>query len=201
MLFTSASHTAKAMIGFIEEYVNELQNTIARVSAEQVKEVIDVILATRERDGQIFVIGNGGSAATASHLAADLGKGASKEGEVRYRVMSLTDNVPWMSALSNDLSYADVFSEQLKNFARPGDLLIAISGSGNSENVLRAVQYANSIGCDTVGFAGFAGGRLKQEARQCIVIDSDHMGRIEDGHLILQHIVTYYLMSVQPSPV
>ena len=189
------------MIDFINGYISELQNTIARVSAEQVKKVIDVILATRERDGQIFVIGNGGSAATASHLAVDLGKGAAREGERRFRVMSLTDNVPWMSALSNDLSYADVFSEQLKNFARPGDLLIAISGSGNSENVLRAVQYANSIGCDTIGLAGFAGGRLRQEARQCIVIDSDHMGRIEDGHLILQHIVTYYLMSVQPSPV
>ena len=187
------------MINFINDYVNELQNTIARVSAEQIKEVIDVILATRERDGQIFVVGNGGSAATASHLAVDLGKGASREGELRYRVMSLTDNVPWMSALSNDVSYSDVFSEQLKNFARPGDLLIAISGSGNSENVLRAVQYANSIGCDTIGFAGFAGGRLKQEARHCIVIESDHMGRIEDGHLILQHIVTYYLMSLHQS--
>ena len=184
------------MISFINTYINELQNTIARLSPEQIKEVIDAILAVQEQDGQIFVIGNGGSAATASHLAVDLGKGASREGKRRFRVMSLTDNVPWMSALSNDLSYSDVFSEQLKNFARPGDLLIAISGSGNSENVLRAVQYANSIGCDTIGFAGFAGGRLKDEAGRCIVVESDHMGRIEDGHLILQHIVTYCLMSL-----
>ena len=189
------------MINFINDYITELQATISRLVPEQVQSVIDAFLEVRERDGQIFVIGNGGSAATASHLAVDLGKGASHDGQRRFRVMSLTDNVPWMSALSNDLSYSDVFAEQLKNFARPGDLLLAISGSGNSENVVRAVQYANSIGCDTIGFAGFAGGRLKQEARQCIVVESDHMGRIEDGHLILQHIVTYYLMSAQQSQV
>jgi len=89
-----------------------------------------------------------------------------------------------------------VFVEQLKNFARPGDLLLAISGSGNSENVLRAVRYANSIGCRTIGLAGFAGGRLREQAQECLVVRSDHMGRIEDGHFVVQHLIVYYFMSL-----
>jgi D-sedoheptulose 7-phosphate isomerase len=110
-------------------------------------------------------------------------------------VLSLTDNVPWITALGNDLSYADVFVEQLKNYARPGDLLLAFSGSGNSENVLRAVRYANSIGCRTIGLSGFAGGKLREEAQECLVVRADHMGRIEDGHFVIQHLVVYYFMS------
>jgi len=184
------------VIDFINNYISELQGTIARLPVEQIEEVIKAVLEARERDAQIFVIGNGGSAATASHLAVDMGKGASFGRRKRFRVMSLTDNVPWMSALSNDLCYEDVFVEQLKNFARPGDLLLAFSGSGSSENVLRAVRYANSIGCMTIGFAGYEGGKLKAEAQRCIVVPSNHMGRIEDSHMILQHILTYYLMSL-----
>lgn len=184
------------MNGFIQDYVSELRDTIARLPTDEIQQVIDAVLEARERDAQIFVVGNGGSAATASHFAVDLGKGASLGRDKRFRVLSLTDNVPWMSALSNDNSYADVFSEQLKNYARPGDLLLAFSGSGNSENILRAVQVANSLGCKTIGFSGFQGGKLRTEAQQCLVVQSDHMGRIEDAHLILQHIVCYYLMSL-----
>ena len=126
----------------------------------------------------------------------DLGKGASLNAERRFRVLSLTDNVPWITALGNDLSYEDVFVEQLKNFARPGDLLLAISGSGNSENVLRAVRYANDIGCHTIGLSGYAGGKLREEARECLVVQADHMGRIEDGHFVVQHLIVYYFMSM-----
>ena len=110
-------------------------------------------------------------------------------------MLSLTDNVPWITALGNDLSYADVFVEQLKNYARAGDLLLAFSGSGNSENVLRAVRYANSVGCRTIGLSGFAGGRLREEAQECVVVQADHMGRIEDGHFVIQHLLVYYFMS------
>lgn len=184
------------MLGFITNYIEELQATLSRLRVEQIEEAIRAALDARERDAQIFVIGNGGSAATASHMAVDIGKGASLGASRRYRVMSLTDNVAWMSALSNDISYADVFVEQLKNFARPGDLLLAFSGSGNSENIVRAVRYARSIGCRTIGFAGFEGGRLSDEAETCLVVDSNHMGRIEDAHLIVQHILSYYLMDV-----
>ena len=180
---------------FIRAYLSELDATLAAIPREQVASIIEAIRDVRDRDAQLFVVGNGGSAATASHFAVDLGKGASLGAERRFRVLSLTDNVPWITALGNDLSYADVFVEQLKNYARPGDLLLAISGSGNSENVLRAVRYANSIGCRTIGLAGFAGGRLSEEAQECLVVRSDHMGRIEDGHFVIQHLIVYYFMS------
>jgi len=181
---------------FIRGYLDELDATLRALPHQQIASIIDAIRDVRDRDAQVFVVGNGGSAATASHFAVDLGKGASLNAERRFRVLSLTDNVPWITALGNDLSYEDVFVEQLKNFARPGDLLLAISGSGNSENVLRAVRYANSIGCRTIGLAGFAGGRLREQAQECLVVRSDHMGRIEDGHFVVQHLIVYYFMSL-----
>ena len=180
---------------FIRGYLAELDATLRALPQGQVADLIDAIRDERERDGQIFVVGNGGSAATASHFAVDLGKGASLGAERRFRVLSLTDNVPWITALGNDLSYEDVFVEQLRNYARAGDLLLAFSGSGNSENVLRAVRYANAIGCRTIGLAGYAGGRLREEAQECLVVRADHMGRIEDGHFVIQHLVVYYFMS------
>ena len=180
---------------FIRGYLAELDATLRALPHEQIVGIIDAIRDVRDRDAQIFVVGNGGSAATASHFAVDLGKGASIGAERRFRVLSLTDNLPWITALGNDLSYADVFVEQLKNYARQGDLLLAFSGSGNSENVLRAVRYANSIGCRTIGLSGFQGGRLREEAQECLVVRADHMGRIEDGHFIVQHLVVYYLMT------
>jgi len=183
-------------IEFIRGYLDELDATLRALPHEQIAGIIDAIRDVRDRDAQLFVVGNGGSAATASHFAVDLGKGASLNAERRFRVLSLTDNVPWITALGNDLSYEDVFVQQLKNFARPGDLLLAISGSGNSENVLRAVRYANSIGCRTIGLAGFAGGKLREQAQECLVVSSDHMGRIEDGHFVVQHLIVYYFMSL-----
>ena len=123
-----------------------------------------------------------------------MGKGASIGRETRFKTIPLTDNVEWMTALSNDLCYEDVYVEQLKNFAESGDVLLAISGSGNSENVLRAVRYANEVGCVTIGFTGFEGGKLRELVQHCVVIPSDHMGRIEDIHLILQHMICYYFI-------
>jgi D-sedoheptulose 7-phosphate isomerase len=181
---------------FIRDYLDELDATLRALPHDQIAGIIDAIRDVRDRDAQVFVVGNGGSAATASHFAVDLGKGASLHAERRFRVLSLTDNVPWITALGNDLSYEDVFVEQLKNYARSGDLLLAISGSGNSENVLRAVRYANSIGCRTIGLAGFAGGKLRKQAQECLVVNSDHMGRIEDGHFVVQHLIVYYFMSL-----
>ena len=183
-------------LAFIRGYLDELDAMLKALPHEQIAGIIDAVRDVRDRDAQVFVVGNGGSAATASHFAVDLGKGASLNAERRFRVLSLTDNVPWITALGNDLSYEDVFVEQLKNFARPGDLLLAFSGSGNSENVLRAVRYANSIGCRTIGLAGFAGGKLSEQAQECLVVGSDHMGRIEDGHFVVQHLIVYYFMSL-----
>ena len=183
-------------IDFIRGYLADLQHTLSVLPADQIDGIIARLVAVRERGAQLFIVGNGGSAALASHVAVDLGKCAVREDGLRFRVLSLTDNVPWITALGNDISYQDIFVEQLRNYANAGDLVLAISGSGNSENVLRAVRYANSIGCETIGLAGFGGGKLKEEAQECLVVDAHHMGRAEDAHLVVMHIVIYCLMTV-----
>src|SRR5579862_9301950 len=143
-------------------YLAKLSALLQTIEPRQVEAVGALLTAARNEGRQVFIIGNGGSAALASHLAVDLGKGCSRNREKRFKVLSLTDNVPWMTALSNDISYEDVFVEQLKNYAEKGDILIAISSSGNSKNVLKAVHYANEVGCETVGVSGFVGGKLKE---------------------------------------
>ena len=182
------------MEAFIRNYIDDLQRVISRVDASAMAKIIGLFGEARENGNRIFAIGNGGSASTASHFVNDMGKGASVGRDKRFKVISLTDNVEWMTALSNDISYDDVYIEQLKNHAEEGDVLLALSGSGNSENVLRAVRYANEIGCNTVGFTGFGGGALAGLAQTSIVADSNHMGRVEDLHLILQHLICYYYM-------
>ncbi len=179
---------------FAESYITTNLRVLSGLDPSKIAEVIEAVRIAGETGKCVYAIGNGGSASTASHFVNDLGKGASLGREKRFRVISLTDNVEWMTALSNDLSYEDVFVEQLRNFAEPGDVLIAISGSGNSENVLRAVRYANETGCRTIGFTGFDGGKLAGLVELSIVVDSDHMGRIEDMHMILQHMICYYFM-------
>ena len=182
---------------FAASYIRENEKLLASLNPRHIASVITLMREARDSGNRIFAIGNGGSAGTASHFVNDMGKGASVGRETRFKVIPLTDNVEWMTALSNDLSYEDVFVEQMRNFAEPGDVLLAISGSGNSENVLRAVRFANGMGCHTVGFAGFGGGKLKDLARYCVVVASDHMGRVEDMHMVLQHIICYYFMDVE----
>ncbi len=173
----------------IKKYLSHLQRVLERLQLEDVRKSIDVIMDAYHSDKQIFVIGNGGSASTASHLACDLGKGTSIEGKPRFRVISLTDNVATMTAWSNDVSYEDVFLEQLKNLAKSGDVVIGISASGNSENVIRAIKYAKEIGCNTIGWSGFGGGRLAEISDVNVVVDSDQYGPVEDVHLILNHVL------------
>jgi D-sedoheptulose 7-phosphate isomerase len=140
------------------------------------------------------VCGNGGSASTASHLACDIVKGASYMQQQRFRIMALTDSLPTITAYSNDVSYECVFAEQLRNFAQPDDLVVCISGSGNSSNVLRAAEYASSVGCRTIGLTGRDGGKLGPMVDLNIRIATPHMGRIEDGHMIVCHMIAYHLM-------
>ena len=137
-------------------------------------------------------MGNGGSASTASHMAADLAKNTIGANMRRFRIMSLNDNVPLMTALSNDLGYHRVFTEQLMNLIRPGDVLVVISGSGNSPNVLRAVDYARDQCAQVVGLLGFSGGRAAELCDTAVVVDSEDYGVIEDAHLILNHILVEY---------
>ena len=179
---------------FAEQYKTELIQTIDRIDLEKVNQAIDWFKEARAKGKTIFVCGNGGSASTASHFACDIVKGASYNRQNRFRIMALTDSLPTMTAYSNDVSYECVFCEQLKNFAQPGDLVMGISGSGNSANVLRAVEYANSIGCKTIGLTGRDGGKLGPLVNLNIQVPVPHMGRIEDAHMIVCHMIGYYFM-------
>jgi D-sedoheptulose 7-phosphate isomerase len=156
--------------------------------------VIALLTAARVERRQVFICGNGGSAATASHFAAGLGKEGSREHPQRFRALALTDNVAWLTSLANDTDYTQVFVEQLKNHAEPNDVLVAFSGSGNSPNVLCAVEWANERGLSTVGITGRPGGILAGLAQHCVCVASDHMGHVEEGHFLIQHLITYYFM-------
>mgnify|MGYP005846221153 CR=1 FL=1 len=181
-------------MSYASEYRSELMTAIESIDVDRVEQAISWLREARDAGRSIFVCGNGGSAATASHLACDLVKGASFGRRQRFRVMALTDSLPTITAYSNDVSYEAVFVEQLKNFAAPGDLLIAISASGNSPNVLRAAEFANSAGCRTLGLTGRDGGALGRLVQLNLNVPVDHMGRIEDAHLIICHIMAYHFM-------
>ncbi len=183
----------------LTQYMRDLQRAMVALDLQAVRRLRDACAEVRAHHGRIFVCGNGGSAATASHMANDLGKGASYGRTLRFRALALTDCVPWLTALANDASYSEVFAEQLRNFAEPGDLLIAISGSGNSPNVLRAVEVARQIGLRTAGLTGFGGGQLASQVDLPVVVDSHHMGRVEDVHLIVVHLICYYFMEQPPA--
>ena len=173
----------------IQKYISHLQDVLERLKLDDMQQSIDVIMEAYYVNKQIFVIGNGGSASTASHLACDLGKGTSVAGKPRFRVISLTDNVATMTAWSNDVAYEDVFVEQLKNLVNAGDVVIGISASGNSENVIRAMQHAADIGCNTIGWSGLGGGKLATICDVNVVVDSHQYGPVEDVHLILNHVL------------
>ena len=156
--------------------------------------LIEILHAARKSKCQIFVCGNGGSAATASHFAAGLGKDGSWGRQEKFRVQSLTDNVPWITSVANDADYSQIFVEQLKNHAQRGDVLVAFSGSGNSPNVIRAAEWGNENGLLTVGITGRPGGALGMLARHCIFIESAHLGHVEEAHFLVQHLVSYYFV-------
>jgi D-sedoheptulose 7-phosphate isomerase len=173
----------------VTEYFEGLSALLDRVDPREVQALLDAILDAYHNERFVFIVGNGGSAANASHLCEDLGKGTLHdfEGQKRLKVMSLTDNVPYILAWANDEGYERIFVEQLKNFAQPGALLIAISGSGNSANVLRAVEYANAHGMVTFGMTGYDGGQLKQIAQACLHVPSYNMGAVEAVHGVVLH--------------
>jgi D-sedoheptulose 7-phosphate isomerase len=175
-------------------YREQLLATINEVDVESVSRAIQWFEEARHEGRAIFVAGNGGSAATASHFVCDMVKGASCGKPSRFRIQALHDSIPTMTAYSNDLSYEDALVEQLKNFAKPGDLYMAISGSGNSPNVVRAMEYANSIGCRTLALTGRDGGKLGALAGLNIHVAEPHMGRIEDAHHIVCHMICYSFM-------
>jgi D-sedoheptulose 7-phosphate isomerase len=155
---------------------------------------IDWMRDVRDRRRQIFVCGNGGSASTASHFVTDVVKGASYGRSTRFRIQALTDSLSTITAYANDVGYDCVFAEQLVNHAEPEDLLLCISGSGNSPNVLRAVERAKEIGCKVIALTGRGGGALAGLADLNILVSEQHMGRIEDVHMVVCHVMCYRFM-------
>lgn len=178
---------------YAEEYLAGIKDALDCLPRQDIHEVVGILKKARDAGRHVFVFGNGGSAATASHFANDLAKGAIRENERRFKAICLTDNIPLILAWGNDADFSKIFVEQLKNFLCPGDVVIGISGSGNSENVLKAIAYANENDAVTVGFTGMGGGKLKDAASHSIVVSSDHMGKVEDVHVILTHVIAYYL--------
>lgn len=181
---------------YTESYRSKLIDTLNGLDLSRVDEAIAWLSQARDEGRTIFTTGNGGSAASASHFVCDMLKGASFKKDKRFRILSLHDNMPTLTAYSNDVDYHDAAVEQLKNFAVAGDVVIAISGSGNSPNVLRAIEYANSIGCRTIGLTGRDGGKLGPLVQLEIHTNDLHMGRIEDAHMIALHMICYQFMDV-----
>lgn len=176
---------------YFETYRQTLGSSLAAVDISLIEEFRVLLAKTRGEGRHIYTCGNGGSAATASHFATDLGKGASFGKQLRFKVVALTDATPTISAYSNDVSYDVVYEEQLRNFVAAGDVVVAISGSGNSENVIRAVQLGEQRGARTVALTGRDGGRLGPAAGLHINVPEQHMGRIEDAHMAICHMVAF----------
>ena len=173
----------------IANYLNRLQETIAKLNHDEINTFINLLIAARDEEKQIFIMGNGGSASTASHFCCDFNKGSSYGFDKRFKFICLNDNVPGMMAYANDVSYDDIFVEQLKNFFQPGDYVIGISGSGNSHNVIRAVEYAKEHGCKIIGLTGFSGGKLKELSDISLHAPVNSMQVTEDIHMIFDHLM------------
>ena len=177
-------------VEIIKNYLGEVSATLANLPVERIVKAVELIEQAREKGRKVFLFGNGGSAATASHFASDLAKGAISQGRPRIKAFALTDNVPLLSAWANDTAYENIFAEQLENFIEPGDIAIGISGSGNSQNVLNGVKVATTKGAITIGFIGFDGGKLKDLVDLAIIVPNHNMEQVEDIHLLLEHVIT-----------
>lgn len=178
---------------FARKYLSDLVMSIQGLPLNKIMEIVDVLKAAYKKGRHIFIMGNGGSAATASHFVCDLAKGTRVAGKKHFKVIGLTDNIPLLTAWSNDYSYKDVFRGQLENLLEKDDVVIVFTGSGNSANVIDAVKYAKKIKARTIAFAGFDGGKIKKLADICLVAPSNNMERVEDLHLILEHLIKLYL--------
>ncbi len=186
---------------YVQAYVADTRAALeGPYLVDGLRRLVPVLLKAREEGRSVFFFGNGGSAATSSHMSQDLGKLTIVTGRKRFRTASLADPLPLILAWANDASYAEVFAEQVKSQARAGDVAIGISGSGNSPNVLRALEEAHRLGLTTVGLIGMGGGKMKALCDIPIVVPSGNMQHIEDVHHIVLHLVTAYLRDEHPAP-
>ncbi|WP_026369873.1 D-sedoheptulose-7-phosphate isomerase [Kallotenue papyrolyticum] len=173
----------------ITAYLDEVGSLLSSIPLQPIDEIIDALLLAHRYGRTIYVIGNGGSAATASHFACDLQKWTISTGQHRVRAVALTDNMPIFSAWANDEGYDQGFEQQLRALLNPGDVVVAISGSGRSPNVINAVQYAAAQGAITIGLTGYQGGELLRITDHCVVVPSERMNQIEDVHMTLCHLI------------
>ena len=178
-------------------YQTQLTAHLRALNPREMEGFIQILLGAYRRDSQVFIVGNGGSAATANHFVCDFGKNAVKGDKRRFRVLSLCDHLEKITALGNDIAFEEIFRQQLINLMRPGDVLIAVSASGNSPNVARACEYFRERGGEIVALLGFDGGRVKGFADVAMVVESDSYERIEDLHLIILHMVVCYFKEHQ----
>ena len=172
-----------------QEYIDLVKNTLDQLDQTSISEMAEAFYDTYQKGGNIYTMGNGGSGASASHAAGDFLKGASYGLEKRFRMICLNDNLPALMAIANDIGYEDIFVEQLKNFIGPNDLLIGISGSGNSENVVRAMQYALDKGTKTLALTGFKGGKISKMADISVHVPVHDMEVTEDIHMVIFNII------------
>lgn len=179
----------------ITAYFDKLKKTIDAIDISQINNLMNLLVDALHSNRQIFIMGNGGSAATASHFVCDFNKGLSWNKQKRFKLICLNDNIPTLMAYANDTSYDDIFVEPLKNYYQKGDIVMGISGSGNSKNVLNAVEWANANEGVTVGITGYNGGKLKQMAVHNVHINVDDMQLAEDLHMILDHCMMKILYS------
>jgi D-sedoheptulose 7-phosphate isomerase len=177
----------------VERYLGEIEEAVKQIDRNAVRAVVDALYACYRRGGTTYIIGNGGSASTASHMMNDLTKCTIVDGQPRFRAMAFTDNVPVMTAFANDLSYEDIFTEPLRAHLDARDVVLALSGSGNSPNVLRAIAYAKEHGALTIGLCGDTGGKLATISDVAVKIPAARIGQQEDGHLILNHAIALAL--------
>jgi D-sedoheptulose 7-phosphate isomerase len=175
----------EGIIDYFDKSIDSLEKLKNKV--DKIQNIIDILQKTKENGNKVFLLGNGGSAATASHLICDLSK------MKKMKAIALTDTIPLITAWSNDDDYSVIFKEQLKPLVEKDDVVIGFSGSGNSKNVIEAMNYANSIGCTTIGFAGYDGGKLKDIVDECITVEINNMQISEDMHLILGHVIAVLL--------
>ena len=177
---------------YLDDIISSLE-AMKKNFPKKAEDIVSILTKARDSGKRIYVMGNGGSASTASHMASDLGKGATRKDAPRFKSIALTDNIPIMLAWANDSSYEDIFVEQLRNHLEKADVVIGISGSGNSENVLRAIEYANKEGAETIGLSGFDGGKLAKLAMTSYIVPNHCMQQIEDIHLIIEHLLSIIL--------
>ena len=185
------------MKGYLSAYIQQQKAALESIPVEKVEAIISLFQKALHEDRQIFVFGNGGSASNASHFITDLGKSASDKAYRRFRCLSLNDNVSWMTAIGNDYVYEDVFVRQLENYARPGDLVMVMSVSGNSPNLVKAVEWCRQHQVHTIALVGGNRGSLATLSDEVLVVDDTHYGRVEDCHMHIAHMICYAFIELE----